>query len=209
MQRSRIISWFACLIAIAFFVGCSRSGGENTKACFNCAGTGQVPCPNGTNVEIDCPGPCLKLDQGAWVHMDVAGHPATDIWQRFSKASGGWQAWNQNHVGDVIEYQNGDPVDTGKCKVCGGTGKVKCPVCKGTGYVACPICDGKKVVPQSWTVFDNPKMKNRPEKIRLKDGRTIIGKKIIEIGDDITIRTESGNIQIKRSDIISENASGK
>ncbi|HXE42279.1 MAG TPA: hypothetical protein VN516_04570 [Candidatus Baltobacteraceae bacterium] len=136
--------------------------------------------------------------------MDVDNHPATDIWQKFTKGSGGWSAWNQNHVGDVIEYQNGDPVNVGKCKVCSGTGKVKCTLCNGTGEINCPLCDGKKVVPESWTAFDNPKMKNHPEHFKLKDGRTIIGKKMMELGDSITIRTETGNVQVKRGDIVSE-----
>ncbi len=177
---------------------------EKSKPCFTCNGTGKVTCPNGKDGEADCPGPCLKLNKGVWVHMDVQGHPPTDIWQKFKTANRTWAAWNQNHVGDVIEYQNGNPVNIGKCKICGGTGHVKCKICDGSGEIDCPMCDGKKVVPESWTAFDNPKMKVRPTHYKLKDGQTLVGKKVMAIGDDVTIRTSSGNVQIKQSDIVSE-----
>jgi len=192
------------MLVLARDMSADNANAEKTKPCFNCGGTGKTSCPNGKDGEMDCPGPCLKLSVGEWVHMDVAGHPPTDLWRKFSKGSGGWSAWNQNHVGDIIEYQNGDPVDVGKCKICGGTGKVKCTLCNGTGEITCPICEGKKVVPEFWTAFDNPKMKNRPGHFKLKDGRIIAGKKIITIGNDVNIQTTTGNVQVKQSDIVSE-----
>jgi hypothetical protein len=177
---------------------------EKTKSCFNCNGTGEVQCPNGKDGLMDCPGPCLKLSKGVWVHLEVAGHPPTDLWQKFYTADGGYQAWNQNHVGDVIQMQNGVPVDTGQCKICGGTGKVKCTICNGTGEITCPICGGKKVIPESWTAFDNPKMKDRPSYFKLKDGRTLIGREVMVIGDAVTIRTQKGDIEVSQKDIVSE-----
>ena len=103
--------------------------------------------------------------------------------------------------------QNGHVVDIGKCKICGGTGHVKCSVCNGTGKVTCPICEGKKVVPESWTAFDNPKLKNRPTRFKLKDGSVIVGRRRMSIGDIVTIRTETGDVNVVAKDIVSEEKS--
>lgn len=178
----------------------------NSKPCFECKGTGKAKCSVASckGGQANCPNPCLKPDDGTWVHMTVAGHPATDVWKRFRKRDGSWTAWNQGHAGEVIQMQNGEPTNVGKCTVCGGTTKVKCAVCKGTGKVTCPICEGKKAVPQSWTAFDNPKMKNRPTHFKLKDGREIVGRKVSAVGSSIIIKTETGNVTIQASDLASE-----
>ena len=164
------------------------------KPCFACKGTGLVKCmaPGCVNGMVDCPGPCLKLDRGVWVHMDVAGHPATDVWQKFRQSDGSWEAFNQNHVGHVIVMQNGRAVDSGTCKICGGTGKVPCSVCKGTGEVVCPICQGKKFIPVAWTPTDNPWLDSQPDLIRLNDGRILFGKIISTNGTDALIKTRGG-----------------
>jgi len=179
---------------------------EPTKPCFQCSGTGMMKCPVRSCVHgmADCPGPCIKLSKGTWVHMHVDGHPDSDIWQKFYTAGGGYQAWNQNHVGDVIQMQGGVPTDIGKCTVCGGTGKTKCAVCKGTGEVMCAICGGTKVVPVSWTAFDNPKMKDRPSKFTLKDGKIVIGRSVMIGGTETTIRAEKGDVRVATTDILSE-----
>jgi hypothetical protein len=205
----RIVAIITCLATFlfAYEITADDSQPEELKTCFNCDGTGKVGCPNGKDGDMDCPGPCLKLSKGKWEHLEVDGHLPTDLWQKFTKADGSWSAWNQNHVGDVIEYQNGNPVDIGKCKICGGTGKVKCTICAGSGKITCPICDGQRVVPKSWTAFDNPKVKNRPGHFKLKDGRTLVGKKMMVLGNSVTIRTETGDVEVKQSDIISEEKS--
>ncbi len=100
--------------------------------------------------------------------------------------------------------RDGVPVNTGKCTVCGGTGRVKCPVCDGTGKVICAVCSGKKVVPESWTVLDNPTVKTRPTQFKLKDGRILVGRKLIIIGDQITIHTTTGDVVVKAADIVAE-----
>jgi len=181
--------------------------GPGEKVCFACNGTGIVKCPAPGCVDgqVDCPGPCLKLSRGVWIHMDVSGHSPTDLWQKFPNQSGmgGWQAFNQNHVGDVIQYQNGVAVDTGKCPICGGTGKVKCNVCNGTGKVTCPICNGKKFIPVAWTPTDNPYFNSQPDIIRLADGRVVLGRIAGQIGDDITIVTRDKKVlHVKPSDIL-------
>ena len=163
------------------------------KICFACKGKGTVKCmaPGCVNGVVDCPGPCLKLDRGTWVHMEVAGHPPTDLWQKFAKP-GGYTAYNQNHVGHVIAMQNGEIVDTGPCKICGGTGKIACSVCQGTGQQVCPICNGKKYVPENWTPTNNPWFNSQPDVIRLTDGRILLGKIVSTIGSDVSIKTRDG-----------------
>lgn len=179
---------------------------EKTQPCFHCKGTGTFKCggPSCKDGQMNCSGPCLKPDDGTWVHMKVEGHPDTDVWKKFYKADGHYQAWNQAHAGEVVEMQNGAPVNIGKCSVCGGTTKMKCTTCKGTGQAGCPICEGKKVVPQSWTAFDNPKLKNRPTHFKLKDGRVLVGRKIMVLGTTATIKTEKDNVTVQTTDIVSE-----
>ena len=124
--------------------------------------------------------------------MDVAGHPPTDIWQKFNKPDGSYTAYNQNHVGHVIVMQGGEVVDSGPCKICGGTGKVPCTVCKGSGQQVCPICGGKKYIPEAWTPTDNPWLNSQPDLIRLIDGRILFGKIVSTVGSDNTIKTRDG-----------------
>lgn len=186
-------------------VGDIGSTGEKMKTCFQCNGTGTMKCPDCRDGYVDCPGQCLKLTQGNWVHMEVAGHPPTDLWQKFEMpGGGGWTSFNQNHVGHVIAFKNGDWVDTGRCPICRGSGKIECSKCKGTGEITCTVCDGKGVVPDSWTAFDNPKLKNRPDHITLKDGRVLLGKKVFVFGSHTTIQTANGNVEVNTSDILAE-----
>lgn len=187
--------------------GSTAAGDEKMKTCFQCNGTGEIKCPDCRDGEIDCPGKCLKLTQGTWIHMAVDGHPPTDVWQRFQTATG-WRAFNQNHVGHVIEYRDGDWVDTGLCPICHGKGKIECPKCHGTGEIPCTVCDGKKVVPESWTAFDNPKLKNRPDHIALKDGRVLLGKKVFVFGNHTTFQTTNGTVEVNNSDIVAETKPG-
>lgn len=80
-------------------------------------------CPNGTT---ECPNSCLKRDAEGWTSMPVDGHPDTDVWMKFVNSDGRWTAYNQNHVGHMIELVNGKYTDTGVCPVCRG----KTRVCK-------------------------------------------------------------------------------
>lgn len=213
MQRpvSVIVSGFLC---VWLWVGCGKPAGSSSsapvaangptsqpdepkageKVCFACNGTGTVKCmaPGCADGMVDCPGPCLKLDRGVWIHMNVPGHPASDVWQKFYQSDGSYVAYNQNHVGHVIVMQNGRAVDSGSCKICGGAGKVPCSVCKGTGRVVCPICEGKKFIPVAWTPADNPWLNSQPDLIRLNDGRILFGKVVSIIGADVTIKTRDG-----------------
>ena len=229
-MRFKIHLMLACSVGVLLFAGCGKQPespqsqpvvttnlapspapeavagpGPGEKVCFACKGEGIVACrvPGCVGGQVDCPGPCLKLSHGVWTHMAVAGHDATDLWITFTKAGGGTMSWNQNHVGDVIAYQNGDPVDIGKCKVCGGTAKVKCDVCKGTGKQTCPICDGKKFIPTAWTPTNNPWFDSQPDVIRLTNGRVLLGRVAAVVGDDRTIVTRDKKIlHVKASEIL-------
>ena len=181
--------------------------GTGEKVCFACNGEGTVAClvPGCVNGQVDCPGPCLKLSRGTWIHMDVPGHGPNELWQKFPDLDGrgGYYAFSQNHLGEVIVYQNVRAVSTGKCKICGGTGKVKCDVCKGTGKVTCPICNGKKFIPGAWTPTDNPWFNSQPDVIRLADGQVLLGRVAASAGGERTIITRDKKIlHVKASAIL-------
>jgi hypothetical protein len=225
---------FACFLGVLLFAGCGKppeapkspvpaitnavsasvsaeaaGPGPGEKICFACKGEGVVPCraPGCVEGQVGCPGPCLKMSRGAWIHMDVAGHDPNELWQKFPNQSGqgGYQAWNQNHVGEVVVYQNGVAVNIGKCKVCGGTTKATCSACKGTGKQTCPICDGKKFIPAAWTITDNPFFNRQPDVIRFTDGRVLLGRVAATVGDDLTIVTRDKKIlHVKAADILSK-----
>src|SRR5262245_53219691 len=56
------------------------------QTCFNCAGAGLVPCraPGCIAGKVECPGPCLKLSRGTWIHMNVPGHSPNELWIKFT-----------------------------------------------------------------------------------------------------------------------------
>src|SRR5450759_1959876 len=209
----------ACFLGALLFVSCGKQAsdstpkppvggpGPNEKVCFECKGQGTVACraPGCTNGQVDCPEPCLKLSKGAWIHMTVAGHDPSELWQKFPNKNGqcGYQTWNQDHVGEVIVYTNGVAVNIGECKVCGGTTKVTCPVCKGTGKQVCEICQGKKFIPVARTPTNNPWLNSQPDLIRLKDGRVLLGRVAVAIGDERTIITrDKKTLHVKAPDIL-------
>jgi hypothetical protein len=212
-------SIFPALLAAVFAIGCDNSSapatkptgtnadavpqiakpGKDQKNCFQCGGQGTVVCrgPGCAGGKAECPNPCLKLTRGSWIRMNVAGHSPNELWQKFPNTSGkgGYQAWNQAHVGEVITYQNGVAVNIGACKVCGGTTKVECRVCKGQAKTTCEICKGEKFVPNSWTATDNPWLNSQPDLIRLKDGQVLFGKVVATNKEDLTIMTRDKKIK--------------
>jgi hypothetical protein len=182
--------------------------GEKTKSCFECKGKGEAKCPEVScrSGAKDCPGPCLKLTKGVWEKRNVPGH--TDPNERWQKVTSGRRSgyWSSAHVGEVPILAADGTAASPKCTVCGGAATVTCPRCKGKGTGVCTLCDGKKSVPESWSAFDHPKMKNRPQKFSLKDGRTIIGRKVMISGDTVTLRTADGDVKVNSGDITSETA---
>src|SRR5258708_19557416 len=151
-RNSILLIWLCTLLSLGAtpVLGVDNATNESPKKCFQCNGMGVMKCPQPgcKGGQAECPGACLRLTRGNWNHMEVAGHSPSDLWITFQGANGNSMSWNQNHVRDVIKMQNGEPVNTGTCPVCGGTTKVKCSFCKGTGEVVCSLCEGKKVVPQ-------------------------------------------------------------
>lgn len=78
-----------------------------------------------------CPGNCLKPSMPGWRKMSVPGTPDRLVWMVFPylepAGKGGSEYWSNDHMGEVIEYVNGRPVNKGTCPICGGTGKVSLP----------------------------------------------------------------------------------
>jgi len=171
-----------------------REPKDGEKKCFACDGIGPIKCtaPGCVAGQVDCPAACLKRDRGVCIHMDVAGHPPTDIWQKFYQSDGSYMAYKQNHIGHVIVMKNGLAVDTGPCTVCGGSGKVPCKVCQGTGQVPCPICEGKKYIPVSWTPTDNPWLNRQPDLIRLRSGEVLLGQVMHSNEVELLVKTRAG-----------------
>ena len=175
------------------------------QICFQCKGNGVETCRASgcSGGKVVCPAPCLKLTVGKWEHLEVAGHKPDELWRKFYHPAGGWQAWNQDHVGEMVELQQDKYVITGKCKTCAGKATVPCLRCKGTARVECSLCDGKKSVPTSWTATDNPKLNNDPDRMKLADGRVINGKIVIQSETKIVVRTRDGKfIDLKPGDIL-------
>ncbi|HEU5122843.1 MAG TPA: hypothetical protein VFW05_02130 [Verrucomicrobiae bacterium] len=178
--------------------------GPDEKTCFECNGSGLVACEGKgcKSGRTECPGSCIRLTRGTWRHMNVAGHDPSELWITFKTARGS-RSWNQNHVGEVIQYQNGEPVNIGRCPICGGATTVVCSACKGSGKQACNICSGKKFIPATWTPTDNQWFNAQPDLIRLTDGRAILGRIAASSGDERTIVTRDKKIlHVQISEIV-------
>lgn len=117
--------------------------------CPTCKGTGVAACPNAECVKGKalCPAPCLKKERGEWVHLKVAGHADSELWQKFRSSPTSYEAWNQSHLGERIELVNGKFTNTGKCPVCKGTTRVECSICHGDP--TCKRCKGAGQLPAS------------------------------------------------------------
>lgn len=182
---------------------------KGEQVCFECGGKRHLTCvARGCQKgHIECPSPCLKLSQGQWERLDVVGHAPDELWQKFPKAGGGYEAWNHHHVGEVIQTEGGNPRNIGKCQTCKGTSRVPCRTCLGKGAQACFVCEGKAVVPAAWTSANNPRINNHPDLIRLRDGRAFVGRIAMQAGSFSTIRTRDGRlIDVSTGDILAKPA---
>lgn len=78
-----------------------------------------------------CPGNCLKPSMPGWRKMNVPGKPDRLVWMVYPyldpAGKGGSEYWSNDHMGEVIEYVNGRPINKGTCPICNGTGKVSLP----------------------------------------------------------------------------------
>lgn len=191
-------------VVFGIVLGLAASTGgadEPMKECPQCHGAGsgscQARCDHGQRI---CPGKCLKASVGKWEHMQVEGHAPSELWQKFKTAKG-YRAWNQNHLGEVVEVRDGDAFLMGKCPVCGGTTKVKCGACDGTGLTKCRLCNGSGQVAQSV----QPAVP--PGEFPLKDGRVLRGKITMQRGEMLQIRTEEGKtVMINRNELVDPKA---
>lgn len=206
-KRILLTAGLVCLSAIPL-VRAADSSDQKSKPCFQCNGKGEakcseISCRNGTK---DCPSPCLKLTKGVWEKRNVPGH--TDPNERWQKVTFGRKSgyWSSAHVGEVPTLSADGQFSSPKCTVCGGAATVTCPRCQGKGTGVCRLCDGKKSVPESWSAFDHPKMKDRPKQFQLRDGRTLIGRKVMISGDTVTLRTAEGDVKVSSDEITSETA---
>jgi hypothetical protein len=107
----------------------------------------------------------MRPSRGVWEKMVVKGHHPDELWQKYKGADGNGQAWSAAHYGEVIEMQNGMPINIGKCKVCGGKMQVGCSSCKGSSKAQCTFCRGLKIVPESanWTPAPPPDPPSAPK----------------------------------------------
>ncbi len=68
-----------------------------------------------------CPATCLKANDPRWQRLPDKGD---ELWIKFPNNHNGWQAWSRHHIGELVVYEHGDPVNKGTCPTCNGTGKV-------------------------------------------------------------------------------------
>ena len=173
------------------------------KRCFQCNGAGKTRCPawSCTGGTVECPNTCLKLTRGVWAPLP--GYPPEQLFQKFPSGRGGYQAWSQGHLGQVIKIQDGQAVNLGVCPVCSGSTRIKCTKCGGTGLATCSLCKGKFVIPTDWTPLRNPTVapSDSLKEIKFKDGRTIMGKIQMRSGSTVIIRTEEGQMKIDASEL--------
>lgn|GEM_PF-3020404 len=173
-----------------------------TKPCFQCKGVGKTTCPYCVKGLMDCPAPCLKASTPGWQHLNVPGHKPEELWMKYPDDTGsGYQAWSQDHIGQVVKRKDGRATIVETCPMCKGKAKLTCGTCNGASQMICNICTGTGVVPESWTAFDNPKLKTRPVHFKLRDGTEVIGRKVVESTNSITVRTEKGTVDIKKADL--------
>jgi len=151
---------------------------------------------------MDCPAACIKLRKGKWEKRPNRPDPNETMQSITVGGKGFWVSSHHEGVYYVLDANR--QLVMQDCPTCHGATRVQCKTCAGTGIIKCPICDGKKQVPASWSAFDNPKMKDRPSRFKLKGDREIIGRKVAVMGSRTRIRTETGDTDVDSADIISE-----
>lgn len=164
--------------------------------CPECAGEGSIPCPaHCDHGKLRCPASCLKKDDPGW--MDHDGK----IMKMFPShkpglLGGHW--WSTLHIGQLIVYEDGLPVNKGICPTCHGTSVVDCKKCDGKGALVCPLCKGLKTLAKAdadayLAAVAAERQKNA---FTLSDGRVLRGKIIGKTADKVIIQTEDGKTEL-------------
>ncbi len=208
LKQAVLFCSLCALVPIIGLAGDSTNGpgaSEKTKPCFQCNGTGTMKCPvpSCRYGKADCPAPCIKLDQGVWAKHPELNRPDPNELMQLITVSGHRVYVSSHHQGVQYAWVNGN-AEMQTCPVCNGTARVPCTFCKGKGKVTCTICEGKGTVPESWSAFDNPRMQDRPTHYKLKDGKRLVGRKVMQLNTTVVIRTEKGDVKLDTADIIEE-----
>jgi hypothetical protein len=179
-------------------------------ACPECAGEGSIPCPAHCNHgKLRCPASCLKKDDPGWMPGQEG-----KTWMLFPShrpdGSGG-HMWSTLHIGQLIVYENGVPVNKGICPTCKGTSVVDCKKCDGKGSLVCPLCQGRKTVgtAEAEAYLAALAAERQKNAITLSDGRVLHGKIIGKTADKVIIQTEDGKTElVDPQSIVSAPANG-
>lgn len=126
--------------------------------CTKCEGTGSLgKCKTANCVEgkIPCPNTCLKPEMFTSPPDPKDGKKK----KHFRGKGGGDYWWSDGHIGELIVYEDGVPVNKGKCPKCDGTSRVVDTACKGTGKQLCADCHGHGVVGPDCTNCDDGQAK--------------------------------------------------
>lgn len=128
---------------------CTVCGGKGidpatAKPCEKCDGKGTIgKCrtPRCVDGQIPCPNTCLKP-------TDFTGAKDADgkRWKNFRAKNGDQKKWSDDHIGELITFEDGTPQNKGKCPRCDGKSVIADPACKGKGQQPCGICKGAGVL---------------------------------------------------------------
>lgn len=166
-------------------------------ACPECAGEGFISCPAHCNHgKVRCPASCLKKDDPGWMPGQEG-----KTWMVFPSHKPGANAghmWSTLHIGQLIVYEDGEPVNKGVCQTCHGTSVVDCKKCDGQGMLVCPLCKGAKTAAKAdaeayLAALAAERQKNA---LTLTDGRVLKGKIIGKTPDKVIIKTEDGKMEL-------------
>lgn len=160
--------------------------------CASCAQSGTKACARCKEGTTRCPATCLKKDDPGWV-PGPDGKTVKHFPSR-KKGTPGGRWWSIGHCGELIVYEDGMPVNKGRCPTCAGTSVVACKACKGTGAVPCSQCKGSKQI--SKATADQLEAERAANTITLTGGRTISGKILSRTDDKVIIKTTDGKMEV-------------